>query len=76
MLKTLKGEMVSPYGDRVYLYQPRDRTEIPWNAADITRAGLTAQHAFIHPGKWKLYGNASGKYESAEAILDAGWLVE
>jgi hypothetical protein len=33
-------------------------------------------HAFIHPGKWKLSGSIGGRYESAEAILDDGWMVD
>jgi hypothetical protein len=76
MLKTLTGEMPSPWGDRVYIYQPRDRSEIPPDARDTTYASQFGVHAFIHPGKWKLYGGTGGQYESAEAILDAGWLVE
>ena len=76
MLKTLKGELLSPYGDRVYIYKRRDRSDIMPEARDITYSGGNAQHAFIHPGKWKLYGNAGGEYPSAEAILNDGWLVE
>jgi hypothetical protein len=76
-LKTLRGELASPYGDRVYLYKPRKRDEIPPDSRDVVWAALTAEHAFIHPGKWKLYGSHGGKtYESAEAILDDGWVVE
>ena len=76
MLKTLRGELVSPYGERVNLYRRRRTEDIPADAKGITYANQLADHAFIHQGKWKLYGSVDNTYPSAEAILDDGWLVE
>jgi hypothetical protein len=76
MLKTLRGELASPSGDRVYLYRRRNTEDIPADAKGITYANQLADHAFIHQGKWKLYGSGDETYPSAEAILDDGWLVE
>ena len=76
MLKTLRGELVSPSGDRVYLYRPRKREEIPADSRSLISATVTADYAFVHAGKWKLYGGTSGQYDSPEAILDDGWIVE
>ena len=38
MLKTLRGELISPYGDRVYLYRPCRTEDIPADAKGITYA--------------------------------------
>lgn len=74
MLQWLRGELPSPWGDRVYLYRPHEPDE-----ADARRGEVPyTEHAFMHPGKWRVYtddGAAAKNHPSAEAILDDGWLV-
>ena len=78
MLQTLRGEIPSPWGDRVYLHRPAS-VEIPPDAKDFVPPSVLPQYGFVHPGRWKIYLPSDGttkRYQSAEAILDDGWLVE
>lgn len=78
MLETLTGLLASPGGDRVYLYRRLEEDD-----GQVTDAWhdnrLAVQRGFCHPGKWRVYITSDGlteDYETAEAVLDAGWSVE
>lgn len=75
MLQWLQGELPSPDGKRVYLY--RQGEPGPSGAAHDARRGV--DRGFMHPGRWRVYRFGEGPpedYDSPEAILDAGWLVD